>query len=131
MLISASIFAVLSLTSGYYLMKLIDPSIAFELILSYSIINASMTTSLLTISFILFAIYIRFELINSSIEKFFVTEEEDEQKALKSSDVLCKIVAKLADEHDSLVDIVIGFNYCFSFQLMNDIAAMFLTNIFR
>lgn len=124
-------FIALSTISAYYLLQIVKESDAYNLISSYLTINASMSTSLLTIFFILFAIYIRFELINSSIRKFFVTEEEDEQKALKSSDMLCKIVAKMADEHDSLVDIVNGFNHCFSFQLMNDVAAMFLTNIFR
>lgn len=127
----AAIFTALIIVSGYYFLKIHDETKSFDLIISYTTINASMTTSLLTVSFILFAIFIRFELINSSIKKFFVTEEEDEQKALKNSDVLSKIVAKLADEHDSLVDIVNGFNYCFSFQLMNAVAAMFLTNIFR
>lgn len=125
------IFTILCTVSAFYLINLIDKSISYYLIASYITINASMTTSLITISFILFAIYIRFELINSAIKKFFVTEEEDEQKSTKSSETLCKIVAKLADEHDSLVDIVNGFNHCFSFQLMNDVAAMFLTNIFR
>lgn len=128
---SAVIFTALCVVTSYYILNLFHESVSYYLILSYLTINASMTTSLLTISFILFALYIRFELINSSIKKFFVTEEEDEQKATKESEVLCKIVAKLADEHDSLVDIVNGFNHCFSFQLMNDVAAMFLTNIFR
>jgi gustatory receptor len=59
-----------------------------------------------------------------------VTEEEDELKNQKQSEVLCKIVSKLADLHDSLVDIVGSFNYCFSLTLMNVIASTFLTNIF-
>lgn len=129
--IASLVFFLFSAVSIYYLINLIDEEILYYLIASYLTINASMTTSLLTIAMILFAIYCRFELINKSITKFFVTEEEDEPKPAKSSEVLCKIVAKLSDEHDGLVDIANGFNHCFSFQLMNDVAASFLTNIFR
>lgn len=109
---------------------LIDPIRAPYLIISYMTINASMSTTLLTSAFLLYSIYIRFSLINDSIKKFFVTEEEDEIKNQKQSEVLCKVVSKLADLHDSLVDIVGSFNYCFSFTLMHVIASMFLTDIF-
>jgi len=107
-----------------------DPLRAPYLIISYMTINGSMTTTLLTSAFLLYSIFIRFRLINDSIKKFFVTEEEDDLKNPKSSEVLCKIVAKLADLHDTLVDIVGSFNYCFSFTLMHVVAGMFLTDIF-
>lgn len=130
-LLMISIFISMTVISSYYLFLCIHPAISMFLIPSYSTINASMTISLMSIAFTLFAIYRRFQLVNDALKKFFVTEEEDEPKAQKSSTLLCKIIAKLADQHDSLVDIVNLFNKCFSFQLMNVIAGMFLTNIFR
>ncbi|XP_070504866.1 putative gustatory receptor 28b [Chironomus tepperi] len=124
------IFFLMAGISGYFLWTLIDPLRAPFMIVSYMTINASMTTTLLTSAFLLYSIFIRFRLINDSIKKFFVTEEEDELKNQKSSEVLCKIVAKLADLHDTLVDIVGSFNYCFSFTLMHVVASTFLTDIF-
>ncbi|KAG5669291.1 hypothetical protein PVAND_017181 [Polypedilum vanderplanki] len=128
--LSILVFLLMSAITVYFLPQLIEPERSTNLIVSYLTINASMTISLLTIAFLLFALYQRFELINSSIRHYFVTEEEDEMKPQKPSKVLCKIIAKLADLHDTLVDIVGSFNSCFTFQLMNVIAAMFMTNIF-
>lgn len=125
--------------SNYFLYYCIDSSISIYLIVSYNTINGSMSVSLISTAFTLYAIYTRFNLINDAMRKYFVTEEEEEEeeekkkngKRQKSSLLLCKIVSKLADLHDSLVDIVNEFNHCFSFQIMNVVAGMFLTNIFR
>jgi 7tm Chemosensory receptor len=130
------LFVTMTVMSNYFLYYCIDPSISFFLIFSYNTINGSMSTSLISTAFTLYAIYQRFNLINIAMRKFFVTEEEEEEEAVgekgrKASILLCKVVAKLADLHDSLVDIVNAFNYCFSFQIMNVVAGMFLTNIFR
>lgn len=130
-LLMVAVFTTMTIITDYYLYLSIHPAISMFLIPSYNVINASMTTSLMSIAFTLYAIFLRFQLVNDSLKKFFVTEEEDEPKAQKSSKLLCKIIAKLADQHDSLVDIINLFNKCFSFQLMNVIAGMFLTNIFR
>lgn len=128
----AAVFVVMNVVTNYILYLTSDPSISVYIILSYFVINASMSTSLIAIAFILVALFNRFELINKAMREFFVTEEEDDpMDKVKSSEVSCKIVAKLADLHDSLVDIVNVFNRCFSFQLMNDVGVMFLTNIFR
>lgn len=124
------VFVAMAVGSGYFSVYLVDPKKAVYLITSYMIINLSMTMTLITSSFLLFSIFIRFRLINDSIRNFFVTEEEDELKVTKGSEILCKIVAKLADLHDSLVDIVNCFNHCFAFTLMNVIAGMFMTDIF-
>jgi hypothetical protein len=127
---SSLLFLLMAVGSGYFLSQLIEPERSTNLIVSYMTINASMTISLLTIAFLLFAIYQRFELINASLRHYFVTEEEDETRPQKPSKVLCRVTAKLADLHDTLVDIVGSLNGCFTFQLMNVVAAMFMTNIF-
>lgn len=126
----ATIFTVMGLISSYFVFNIIDASRAAYLIVSNVIINLSMSMTLLTASFLLYSIFIRFRLINDSIRTYFVTEEEDDVKVQKRAESLCKIVARLADLHDSLVDIVNSFNFCFAFTLMNVVAAMFLTDIF-
>lgn len=127
------LFLAMTIVSNYFLYFCFDAPISIYLLVSYNTINGSMTTSLISTAVTLYAVYLRFNLINDAMKKFFVTEEEEEEggKGQKASVLLCKIVAKLADLHDSLVDIVNAFNHCFSFQVMNVVAGMFLTNIFR
>jgi hypothetical protein len=129
-LTSIATYGVMSILTCYFLYVIVQPENAEYLILSYLVINASMTMSLLAIAFLLFGIYLRFDLINKAICKYFVTEEDETISEQKSSPYLCKIIGRLGDYHDTLVDIIVAFNSCFSFQLMIVIAGMFMTNIF-
>ena len=92
--------------------------------------NGSLTISILLFNINLFFIYLRFELINSCIQKFFATREEDIKifRGTQKKD-LSNIVMKLAGLHDNLVDVTVKMNSCFSTQMMNIIAALFVINI--
>lgn len=127
------IFTSMVIATVYFVFQLVETPRAAYLILSNLVINLSMTMTLMTASFLLYSIFSRFRLINDSIRRYFVTEEEEEEEMdvkKNGSDVLCRIVIKLADLHDGLVDIVNSFNFCFAFTLMNVVASMFLTDIF-
>ena len=81
--------------------------------------------------FINYLFYIRFNLINSCIKLNFTTGEDDLKRPQDKH--LSRIVMKLADLHDNLVDAVVKTNVCFSIQMMNIIAgafAMDLTSLF-
>lgn len=91
-----------------------------------------MTFCLISFIVFLYCFYMRFNLINSCIKKNFATHEDEVGKISKkkSSKVLIKLVLKLADLHDFLVDGTTHLNTCFAFQMMNIIAGMFAVNIF-
>lgn len=89
--------------------------------------------ALVTLLLFLYCFYARFNLINACIQKNFATHEDNvdeyaKKKASQKSSI--KMVLKLADLHDSLVDATVEMNRCFSFQMMNTVAVMFCSNIF-
>lgn len=82
--------------------------------------NGGTTMCLTTFILILYCFYVRFDLINSCIKQNFVTQEEDIGRSPKESvKILSKLILKLADLHDNLVDNTNLTNYCFAFQMMN------------
>lgn len=98
---------------------------------TYFVINWSLTMCMLTFILFLFSIYARFDLINYCLKQHFATQEEDtENFKKKPTKHLPRLVMKLSDLHDNLVDVTTQLNYCFAFQMMNIVAGMFCTNIF-
>lgn len=102
----------------------------FFFIMSFMCYNGFMTVCMLIFNFIVYCFALRFSLINSSIRKYFTTEDEDDgEKQGKKFENLSEIVMKLADLHDVLVDATVEMNKCFSLQMMNVIAGLFMINI--
>lgn len=98
---------------------------------SSSAVNTSQTLCLLTFTLVLYSLYVRFDLINKCIKKHFATDEDEIKNfATKPSIPLSQLVLKLADQHDSLVDVTTQLNYCFAFQMMIVVAGIFGTNLF-
>ena len=66
--------------------------------------------------------------------KHFPTIEEEYEKfnneCVSNPKVQRKIIIKLADLHDSLVEIVNAINHCFSIQIMSAFLGIVLNNIF-
>lgn len=117
--------------SLYFLYGVIDYEKYILFAPSYMAVNSSQTLCLLTFILILYSVYVRFDLINSCIRKHFAMDEDETKSFAKQKSIsLSHLVLKLADAHDSLVDVSMQINYCFAFQMMNVVAGMFCTNIF-
>lgn len=117
----------------YLLFAFLDPDKIFYIFISNVFTNCFTTMALVTLLLLLYCFYARFNLINACIHKNFATHEDDVEEFAKkkASQKSCiKIVLKLADLHDSLVDATIEMNRCFSFQMMNTVAVIFCSNIF-
>ena len=114
----------------YYLSITIESENTFFYVASFVMCNGSLTMSILLFNINIFFIYLRFELINSCIQKYFATREDDIKmfRGTQRKD-LSNIVMKLADLHDNLVDVTVKMNSCFSTQTMNIIAGLFVINI--
>lgn len=119
--------------SYYFLSSVVDVEKQLYFAVTNIVINGSMSLCLGCFLTFLYFFYIRFKLINQCIRNNFVTEAEDESGQVskrKPSKIKKKIVMKLADMHDSLVDATSQLNYCFAFQTLNIVAGIFITNIF-
>lgn len=131
LVILASLFCALVIGSSYILYGITEHQKYVLSLPSYFTVYSSQTMCLLTFILILYSVYIRFDLINLCIKKNFATQEEEtESFSKKNTKHLPNLVMKLADLHDSLVDITKLLNHCFAFQMMNVVAGLFLTNIF-
>jgi hypothetical protein len=130
--IDTAVFSISVISSSYFLIGLIDDEKRNFFAFSNIIVHGFMTMVLMTFILLLHCFYIRFELINSCIKKNFATHEDDvdDFKKKKSLKVYQKLVLKLADLHDSLVDATVTLNHCFAFQMMNLVAIIFCGNIF-
>lgn len=73
-------------------------------------------------------------IINFYFRKHFPTTEEEFDKfnkeCVSNPKVQRKIIIKLADLHDSLVEIVNALNHCFAMQIMSAFLGIVLNNIF-
>jgi hypothetical protein len=118
--------------SYLFLREIIDGEKHFYFAISNIVVNFSMTMCLVTFFLILYCFYARFNLINSCIKKNFAMHENEVGHVSKKklSKVLSKLILKLANVHDSLVDGTTALNHCFSFQMINIVASLFSTNIF-
>jgi hypothetical protein len=118
-------FTVAVYLSYFFLREVIDAEKSLYFAISNVIVNSSMTLGLTTFLIIFYCFYARFNLINSCIKNNFVTHEDEVGKILKkkSSKALAKLLLKLADMHDKLVDATVDFR-CFSFQMMNIVAGI-------
>lgn len=127
----SAVLVVFSAGTFYLFYGIIEREKFSFFILSYMICNGSMTMCLMTFILILYCFYARFDLINSCIRKNFATKEEDLNHVKKwKVQSRSKIVVKLAELHDILVDNINIINHCFAFQMMNIVAGMFAINIF-
>jgi hypothetical protein len=126
------IFIISNASTVYFLSGMIEDDKHVFFAFSNITINGFMTVVLITFLLLLYCFYIRFDLINSCIKNNFATHEDevDEVQKKKSFKVYKKLVLKLADLHDSLVDATVQLNKCFSLQMMNLVAVIFCTNIF-
>ena len=130
----ASCLLVMGTLAGFVTYNILTKKIRSEkaifYVSSYMMCNSSMTIFILLFNINLFFIYLRFELINSCVQKYFATREDDIKmfRETQRKD-LSNIVMKLADLHDNLVDVTVKMNSCFSTQTMNIIAALFVINI--
>jgi len=85
---------------------------------SYFVVNGYMTMFLATVCIILFGIYQRFELINEAIKCNFRTEEEDAIRVFSRKSLSAeRLIIKLADLHDAMVDTVNRVNFCYAVQV--------------
>lgn len=120
-----------SVVSFYLFYRILERQKFKYFIISYISCNGSMTMCLLTFILILYCFYARFNLINLCIKKHFATQEEDlnrsDKKTLKDRS---RLVIKLADLHDLLVDNTSKINNVFALQMMNIVGGMFNINIF-
>lgn len=123
-----------SLVTHYVITGTVVTTMSFLFMVSLMTYNAFLSMCILHFNFTLYCAYRRFDLINLCIKKYFVIVTEDEDmKNIKGkklgSESLSKIVVKLADLHDHLVDATVKMNNCFSLQMMNVIAGLFIINI--
>jgi hypothetical protein len=132
LLVTLSIFYVaFGCASFYIIFGLVEYEKFVLFVPSYLITYCNQTMCMLTFVLILYSVYIRFDLINLCIKQNFATQEEEMEKfGKRSTKHLPQLVLKLADIHDSLVDITRTLNHCFSLQMMNVVAGLFVTNIF-
>lgn len=120
-----------SAVTFYLFYGIIEREKFFYFTLTYFFCNGSSTMCLLTFILILYCFYARFDLINSCIKRHFATQEEDlDRNRKKTKQSRSKLIIKLADLHDLLVDNIDKINHCFAFQMMNIVGGVFAINIF-
>lgn len=127
------IFSIVACLATFYVLHgVIDEDKFFKYVLSYFSCNCSMSICFVIFIFITYCFYVRFDLINLCIQRHFATQEEELENFKKSSyEARSKLLLKLADLHDGLVDSTKNTNDCFAFQIMTVVAGMFSINIVR
>lgn len=121
---------VLSMLTDYAITGTFMSESSFYFMSTFMSYNGSMTMSIFLVNFNLYCFYLRFDLINTCIKEYFATQEDDLKQVQANKPAnLSKIVMKLADLHDSLVEGSIKLNNCFSIEMMNVMAGLFLINI--